>query len=92
MSLPPCSLSGQAVDVAVSGDLAFVAVQDKGVSVIQVGIPAYPREMAFIDTPGAARGVAVDDDAIYIADAQGGLFIYSLPPAVYTFSLPLVLK
>ena len=59
---------------------------------IHVANPAHPLEMAFIDTPGAARGVAVDDSAMYVADAQGGLYIYSLPPAVYTFSLPLVLK
>jgi len=85
-------LAGAAVDVAVAGDLAFVAVQDKGISVIHVGNPVHPVEIAFIDTPGAARGVAVDAGAVYVADAQGGLLIYSLPPAVYTFSLPLVLK
>jgi hypothetical protein len=76
----------------VAGDLAFVAVQDKGISVIHIADPQRPFELAFIDTPGAAHGVAVDGDALYVADAQGGLFIYSLPPAVYTYSLPLVLK
>ena len=85
-------LSGTAVDVAVSGDLAFVAVQDKGVSVIHIADPERPLELAFIDTLGSARGVAVDGEALYVADGQGGLLIYSLPPAVYTFSLPLVLK
>ncbi len=84
--------AGEAVDVAVAGSLVFVAVEGEGVQVVNVYNPSAPFEALFFDTPGDARGVALGDEVVYIADGAGGIFIYSLPPTIFTLALPLVLK
>jgi len=64
-------------DVAVSGSYAYVAAWG-GLRVVDVSAPSAPVEVAFVDTPGEARGVAVSGDHAYVAwgvydSPQGGL-------------------
>ena len=45
---------GSALGVAVAGNYAYVADNDRGLRVINVANPAAPGEIGFYDTPGQA--------------------------------------
>ena len=62
-------------EVAVSGDLAFVANDSSGLRIVDISAPSVPVEVGFLDTPGNARGVAVSGDLAFVAAANGGLRI-----------------
>ena len=59
--------------VAVVDDLAYVASDPSGLSVLDVSNPAAPIELGAIDTPGQANGVAVAGEMAYVADGYAGL-------------------
>jgi len=60
-------------DVALSGDLAFVAAGESGgLRVMDVADPRQPREVGWLDTPGSASAVAVVDRHVVIADGAAG--------------------
>ncbi|HOC44034.1 MAG TPA: hypothetical protein PKJ99_13535 [Thermoanaerobaculales bacterium] len=64
---------GDANDVAVSANWAFVADGDDGLRVIDVQTPSAPVEVGFVDTPGHSWGVAVSGGVAYLADGTSGL-------------------
>jgi hypothetical protein len=59
-----------AIDLAVVGDLVFVADRRSGLRIVDVSIPASPVEIAALDTPGSAEAVAVVDGRAYVADGS----------------------
>jgi hypothetical protein len=61
------------VDVAVTGDLAYVAAEDAGVLIANVSNPATPTEEGRYNTRGSARGVAASGQYAYVADGPAGL-------------------
>jgi hypothetical protein len=63
-----CETPGDAFDVALAGDYAYVADWDAGVSVIDVSDPTNPQVVGQYDTPGLAMGVAVCGAYAYLAD------------------------
>ena len=65
-------LAARGIDVV--GDLAYVAVSEQGMQIIEVSNPAAPAALGNIDTPGYAEDVQVVGDLAYIADTGGGLF------------------
>jgi hypothetical protein len=69
---------GQAYDVEVAGDLAFVADYTSGLRVIDISDPAAPTSVGAYDTPGAAYGVAVAGDLAFVTDWTGGLVIIDI--------------
>ena len=75
---------GQAMDVAVQGDYAYVADHYQGgLRVIAVSEPSAPWEVGSYDTPGHALGVAVLGPYAYVADYWEGLRVIdvSVPTA-----------
>jgi hypothetical protein len=66
---------GQAFDVEVEGDLAYVADGASGLRVIDVSDPALPVEVGALDTPHQAESVAVVGSLAYVADRSSGVRI-----------------
>ncbi|NGX43125.1 MAG: hypothetical protein K940chlam7_01416 [Chlamydiae bacterium] len=66
---------GDARDVAVSGNYAYVADRDSGLQIIDVSNVANPTLAGSYNTPDRARGVAVSGNYAYVADASSGLQI-----------------
>jgi hypothetical protein len=80
-------------DVAVAGDLAFMAEQLRGLLIINITNPASPTLVGTYDTPGPARGVAVAGDLAFVADYTNGLQIINTtnpasPTLVGTYNTP----
>jgi hypothetical protein len=68
-----CDTPGDAYDVAVSGNYAYVADQLSGLQVIDISDPTNPTSAGSYDTPGSAYGVAISGDYAYVADRLSGL-------------------
>ncbi len=66
---------GNAWEVAVVGDLVYVAGGAAGLFVFDATDPALPEQRGHVDTPWIARGVAVSGNYAYVADDDGGFQI-----------------
>ncbi len=71
----PIASSGNAYDVSVAGDLAYVAAYDGGLQVFDVSDPTNPTPYATYTTAGNAGGVVVAGDVAYVAVAAAGVEI-----------------
>jgi hypothetical protein len=74
---------GENGDLAIAGDIAFMASGREGVLVFDISDVASPQLEGAIATEGNAAGVAVHDRSLYVAQANGGLVIVplgDLPP------------
>jgi hypothetical protein len=58
-------------DIAVAGRYAYVADYTAGLWIIDVANPAAPALAGVYDTPGYARGLAVTEPFVYLADDAG---------------------
>ncbi len=73
--------SGEAMDVALKDDYAFVAARETGLHIVDIANPQTTilteryRRVARYDTAGDARAVAVSGDYVYIADGTNGLVV-----------------
>jgi hypothetical protein len=67
--------SGDAWDVAVAGDRAFVADGLAGLRILDVSDPANIVHLGSYDTPGFARQVKLSGALAYVADSEAGLQI-----------------
>ncbi|MBI5952267.1 MAG: hypothetical protein HY865_11465 [Chloroflexi bacterium] len=61
-------------DVAVSGNLAYIA--NGGLLVVDVSNPSKPVKIGSYELPIATWGMAVDGEYIYIASGTDGIFIF----------------
>ncbi len=68
-----CDTPGQANNIALSGDYAFVADLDDGLQVILFHDHMNPELYGSCDTPGSARDVAVSGYHVFVADDASGL-------------------
>ena len=64
-------------DVAIQGNYAYVAAQG-AVSVLDISNPSHPVQIAAIDTPGSAEGIAISGTYAYVADWDSGLRIVNI--------------
>lgn len=60
--------------VAVRGGAAFVAVGQLGIAAWDITVHP-PRQVGAMDTPGYARGIAVQGDVVCVADGREGLVV-----------------
>ena len=65
-------------EVAIEGNLAYVASWDAGMRIIDISNPSALSEAGSIETPGKAYDVAVSGDYAYVADYTGGLRIIDI--------------
>jgi len=61
---------GSFLDVAASGQHAFIASSNSGLRVLDVSNPASPREVAQLDTSGSAIRVLVSDNLVYLLEVS----------------------
>jgi len=79
-------VGGWAHGVAWSGSYVFVANWKRGLAVLDVSDPRWPRVVAQSSTPGTALGVAAEpagsgsDITVYLADGEAGLRILTFRP------------
>ena len=67
--MPGAETMSQAIGVAVSGNIAYVALGSAGLKILDVSRPANPVELAQVRWPNAfAQGVVVADGRAYVAD------------------------
>jgi hypothetical protein len=65
---------GEARDILVSGDFAFVSVgRYGGLRVLDVSDHIRPREIAYVETPGDAHALTMVGSYIFLADGRRGL-------------------
>ncbi len=69
---------GSARDIAVEGDLAFVADMLNGLQVIDISDPANPVLVGNYDTPGWSWSVAVSGNHAFVADRNSGLQVIDI--------------
>jgi hypothetical protein len=78
-----CYTTGDAWDVAVDGDFAYLADGDPGLKVIYIVDPTSPVQVAVCNTPGSARSVAVAGDYAYVVDTDVGLQVVDISDPVH---------
>ncbi len=71
-------LPGVVQDVKVHGNLAYVALGEAGVQVIDLSDPTMPALRGRLDLTGNARRLALASDRLYVADSAGALQIVSV--------------
>ncbi len=84
---------GDAYDVAVSGNYAFVANDAFGLHVIDISNPANPGLVGAYNTSGSSYGVAVYGDYAFVADGTTGLQVIDIsnpgsPTLVGSYNTP----
>jgi hypothetical protein len=88
-----CVLGDNGLDVAVSGDLAFVAAEDAGLKIVDISNLASPSVVGTYNTTGIACRVAVAGDLAFVADGSSGLHVMDItnpasPVPVSTYDTP----
>ena len=66
---------GEATDVAVADNFAYIADGQSGLRIIDISDPENPAETSAFDSPGDCYAVAVVGNRAFIADGQRGLRI-----------------
>lgn len=89
--LSELAISGYGNDIAVSGDLAYVADRDDGLHVIDVSDPSKLSVLGTFYTAGEACGITVVGDVAYIAVKQAGIQVVDVsdpesPSSLGTYS------
>ena len=69
---------GDALDVVVAGNFAYVAGDNHGLQVSDISNPQLPVLVGSADTPGRARSVAIAGNYIYVADGGEGLQVIDI--------------
>ena len=74
--------ASSAVDMAVSGNHAYIAELGGGLQIIDISNPASASVVKTVDSDGWARGVAVSGNYMYVADdsfiTEEGLQLYNI--------------
>jgi hypothetical protein len=67
-----------ATDIALVNDLAFLAVEETGLVVLDVANPSNPTVLAQVATLGEPQSVKVVGDMVYFVDGTAGLRIFKM--------------
>ncbi|WP_367344352.1 PGF-pre-PGF domain-containing protein [Methanomethylovorans sp.] len=70
--------TGNAYDVAVSGDCAYIAFGRSGLAIVNITNPAAPTFAGKYDMSGYASGVVIADNYAYVANGYMGLSIINI--------------
>lgn len=84
---------GNANDVRVVGNTAYVADGSSGLQIIDVTTPASPSILGSVNTTGEANDVVVQNMRAYVADGEAGLRIIDVSnPPLQLRSAPWILR
>jgi len=72
------NLAGNALDVAISGDYAFVAADSAGVHVVNIADPTNASLVTTVATSGNARSIFISGNHAYVGGGVGGLEIIDI--------------
>jgi hypothetical protein len=64
-----------AQDVLVDGPHVYISQGAGGVCIFDISVPSQPELLQIIDTPGKARGMALYDSLLLVADGSEGVFM-----------------
>ena len=67
-----------ALDIKVGGTIAYVAIGENGLQIIDISTPGSPTIVGAVDTPGSSHSIALSEDRVYIADGDGGLQVVDI--------------
>ncbi len=76
-----CDTSGEALDVVLNGNYAYIAVRQDGVQVIDISDPTNPtllEDAGYNPSYGYGYSVDVMDNYMFVAMGGGGLFIFDV--------------
>ena len=73
-----CATPGQARDVVVVGDYAYIADGDQGMQIVNILDKTNPGIAGSFDTSGTATGIFIDAGFAYIADGNQGITIIDI--------------
>lgn len=82
------SLTGNALDVEISGNYAFVAAGNAGVHVVDITDPANASLVASIATAGSAQSISISGNYAYVGGGAGGLEIIDISDPTVPALLP----
>jgi formylglycine-generating enzyme required for sulfatase activity len=69
---------GSAQSVAVTGEIAYVADDEMGVTVVDARIPVAMQVVSNCDTDGFARAICLKGGYAFVADGKDGLIVMSI--------------
>lgn len=69
-----------ATDVFIQGNLAYLALEQDGIRILNISDPTNPNQVAYFDTPGSAKSIVALDRYIFVADGSEGLLVLELTP------------
>ncbi|NPD88148.1 MAG: hypothetical protein HGN29_05475 [Asgard group archaeon] len=72
------ALGDAARDVIVAGNIAFIANDQGGLSVVNVTDTSNPIRIGVRDTPGTSSNLVVAGDYVYLADGENGLVVINI--------------
>ncbi len=70
--------TGSGFDIVVVNKVAYVAVGEAGIKIIDVSDPGEPVLIADFDTPGLGKGIEVVGSSVYVADGSFGLQVIDI--------------
>ena len=73
-----CATPGQALDIVVIGNYAYIADGDQGIQIINIFDKKSPEIIGNFDTSGIATGIFIDAGYAYIADGNQGITIIDI--------------
>ena len=82
-SVGVCTPGGESRDLALAGDILYVAASAGGLVAVDITDPSAPVVAGGVTTPGTAHAVALAGDLAYVADGASGLSVIDVQdPAV----------
>ena len=69
----PGRLGGRFASASPDPRTLLVALHEEGLRVVDIGLPSFPNEIAFLRTPGEALEASFDGGIVWLADGAGGL-------------------
>jgi len=70
--------AGLPTRVDIVGEVAVVAHDWRGLSLVSLGDRTNPEEVALLDTADRATDVIVQGDLAFVADQAGGLYVFRI--------------
>lgn len=72
------ALPGEALQVKVAGNYAYVASRQGGLNVVNVGAPAEPLLVSTFDTSGYATSIDVSGSLAVVSSGSGGIYLFDI--------------
>lgn len=71
-------LTGQALDVKVSGNYAYVACRQEGLQIVDISDPSDPKFVSRFDTKGYATSIDIKDNLALVSSGSGGVYLFDV--------------